>query len=102
MLRRDKLCPSPVFCFEAQQQQPDTELPCEACPTAALDRYLATAMGQRFHAALELDFALRTGFTVTLEDLNCVEFGLLRLLDEERHRLEKQQLDEIRNKRHGR
>ena len=102
MLRREKLCPSPQFCYDAQQQKQEADLPCDLCPTAALDRYLGTSMGRRFHAALEIDFALRAGFTVTLEDLTCIEFGLLRLLDEERHRYEKEEMDKLRSKQHGR
>jgi len=101
MLRRDKLCPGgPAECAEAQEEQ--SGLPCDNCRIAALDVYLASPMGKRFTSVIELDFALRAGFTISMAEVSCVEFGLLRLLDEERHRLEKEELDNIRSKGHGR
>lgn len=97
MLRREALCPDPQYC-------PDVEvlgdgLPCDVCPIAALDLYLASPWGRRFIAVLELDFALRVGFNVNLDEVSCIDFGLLKLLDEERHRYEKEEIDKMRNKR---
>jgi len=101
MLRRDKLCPTPAYCPDVQIEG-IADLPCEACPSAALDEYLASPMGKRFTGVLELDYALRAGFRIGMEELSCIEFGLLRLLDEERHRLEKEELDKLKTKGHGR
>jgi len=100
MLRRDKLCPGAENCTDAQQSD-EPGLPCRDCRMVDLDTYLETPMGSRFKAALELDFALRAGFTISLDDISAIEFGLLRMLDEERHRYEKDQLEKARPK-HGR
>lgn len=77
-------------------------LPCLTCPNQLLDDYLQSEMGQRFRNALEIDFALRAGFTITLEDVSCIEFGLLQLLEKERQRYEKQEMEKVTRKRNAR
>jgi hypothetical protein len=51
---------------------------------------------------LDLDFALQAGFTLTLDAISYWEFGLLKLLAEERRRYEMEQIERARNKSYGR
>jgi len=101
MLRREVLCPTPRQCPEAQYADPEggwETLPCQQCPLVALDEYLRSPVGLRFREVIELDFALRAGFQITLGDVNILDFRLLQLLDDERRRYEKEQIEDARNK----
>jgi hypothetical protein len=101
MLRREVLCPAPRQCPDVQMLDPyagPDALPCEECPIVALDRYLRSPLGLRFQRVIELDFALRAGFTIGLEDVNIIDFRLLQLLDDERRRYEQEEIEKSRNK----
>jgi hypothetical protein len=76
-------------------------LSCLECPLVLLDNYLWSPEGKRLERALDVDFALRSGFTVTLDEVNYWEFTVLKILAEERGRLERDQIEEARRK-HGR
>jgi len=65
--------------------------PCLGCPLVALDDYLHTSMGQRILNALDLEFALKNGFTVTLDDISYREFTILKIVVAERLRWEREQ-----------
>jgi hypothetical protein len=77
-------------------------LPCDECPAALLDDYLAGPSGQLIAQVIDLDFALQAGVTVRLEDLSYPEFLLLRLVTEERNRYQDEQLRKASEHRHGR
>ena len=71
-------------------------LPCPLCPALLLRQYLESAAGRVIFNVLELDFALQAGLTVTLDQLSYPEFLVLRVLNEERVRLQKEELDKAR------
>ncbi|HZF24030.1 MAG TPA: hypothetical protein VE030_11270 [Burkholderiales bacterium] len=60
--------------------------PCDECPLALLDEYLATPAGRLIGLTIDLDFAMQAGVTVSLQDITYPEFLLLRFLSEERNR----------------
>lgn len=60
--------------------------PCDGCPMALLDEYLAGATGRLIGQAIDLDFALQEGVTIRMSDIPYPEFLLLRFLNEERIR----------------
>jgi hypothetical protein len=45
---------------------------------------------------------LQAGFTVKLSEVSYWEYGLLKLLAEERRRFEMEEIERARNKSHGR
>lgn len=59
---------------------------CDECPAALLEEALATPPGRMISQAIELDFALQAGLTVSLSEVTYREFLLLRVLSEERNR----------------
>jgi hypothetical protein len=71
-------------------------LPCEHCPAQALREYLASPGGRIISVAIDLDFALQAGISITLAEIPYPLFLLLRQLAEERQRHE---LEEIRKGR---
>lgn len=75
--------------------------PCDECPLALLDEYLATQDGRRIGQAVELDFALQAGVSVRLQDIPYPEFLLLRYLTEERLRYQAEE-NQRASERHGR
>lgn len=91
MLRRSQLCPSPGECPDVLMRDPFADAnaaPCDGCPLALLDEYLATPAGRLISQTIDLDFALQAGVTVTLKDITYPEFLLLRFLSEERNRFQ--------------
>ena len=80
--------------------------PCPECPRALLDDYLyRTAGGQWIMAIFDLDFALRNGFRVTLDEVSYREFQLLKIVIGERanYEREQQEAEIAKSKRsHGR
>jgi len=57
-----------------------------------LNEYLGSPCGQMISSAIDLDFALQAGLTVTLRDLSYLDFLLLRILGEERQRYQTEQM----------
>jgi hypothetical protein len=102
MLRRDHLCPGPGECPEVLMRDPFADAsapPCDECPLALLDEYLATPAGRWIGQTIDLDFALQAGVTVSLKDISYPEFLLLRFLSEERNRFHEEAADRARNGR---
>jgi hypothetical protein len=102
MFRRKDLCPGPRYCYEAIEEAKaaddpaDSGLYCSACPVAALDHFLVTDRGRPFQCVVELDYALTMGFHLTLAEVTWWEFGLLRLLKEERERFQNEEMEKAR------
>jgi hypothetical protein len=71
-------------------------LPCEACPAEKLEELIQGPYGQGIPAVLDLDFALQSGISITLEQLNYREFRLLRHLTDERNQYETEQIEKKR------
>lgn len=70
---------------------------CEVCPLDSLDRQVAQ------HAALsrtfDLDFALTSGVTITLDEIDVEEFRTYKVLKAERAKFEAEQMKNARNQR---
>jgi hypothetical protein len=58
-----------MFCFE--------------CPLALLNRSMESRTAL-YSAVIDFDFAVRFGFRVGVEEVSYLEFGLMRILQEER------------------
>jgi len=104
MLRRDQLCPGPGECGDVLMRDPFADAnsePCDQCPLALLEEYKATAAGKLIAHAIDLDFAMQAGVTVSLKDITYPEFLLLRYLNEERHRYHAEE-NQKASERHGR
>lgn len=67
--------------------------PCAECPAQRLDEYLASAEGRLIQQVIALDFALRAGITVTLQEISYSEFLSLQCLVEERQRYEREMIE---------
>ncbi len=102
MLRREQLCPGPGECPDVLMRDPfaDANAPaCDECPLALLDDYLATPAGKLIGQAIDLDFALQAGVTVSLQEITYPEFLLLRFLSDERNRFQAEAAERARNGR---
>ena len=86
-LRRDHLCDAGL-CPDA----PDDGGRCDRCPLDRLDAAQHTAKGLLIRRALEIHGALKLGVQVTLDDVRADEFYAMLVLEEERGRLEREQL----------
>lgn len=63
---------------------------------------MSSPTGVKLINILEVDFSLRAGFRLDLDQLDCREFELLRTLHGERQRYEDDMAEEQRRKnRHG-
>jgi hypothetical protein len=82
LLRREDLCGGPSLCPSA----PDDTTRCPNCPVLKLEEALDSEAGWLLQRALDLDFALRAGLTLTLNDVAFDEFIAFRILSEERDR----------------
>lgn len=67
-------------------------LPCSECPRSLLDEYLASPRGQMISRVVDLDFAIQAGLSVTLRDIDYLDFLLLRILNEERNKYTNEQM----------
>lgn len=56
---------------------------CAQCPLALLNRAYFEREGL-FRAVMDFDYAVERGFSVGLDELTYLEFGLMRILAEER------------------
>jgi hypothetical protein len=95
MMRRDQLCPGPEVCpyvlMDNPRPGPDPA-PCAECPKELLDEYLRSTAGRLIANAIDLDFALQAGVTITLAEISYPEFLLLRYLAEERNKYQEEQI----------
>ena len=67
---------------------------CEECPLSLLEDYLGSAAGQLIQQTIDLDFALQAGVSIGLDEITYPEFLRLRLLTEERTRINNEQMRE--------
>jgi hypothetical protein len=74
-------------------------LPCQECPEQFLDQYMASPGGRLISLTVDLDFALRKGIAVKLEEISYLEFRLLALLAEERDKYEVEEIEKQKRKR---
>lgn len=72
---------------------------CSECPITKLENALAEPKGELLGRALDLEFALRAGITVTYDDIPADEFLVLKMLEHERSRYEQSQQQQVK---HGR
>src|SRR4051812_26942570 len=101
MLRSRDLCPTASECPEALNADQSEGLnvePCFECPAIRLEEYLASPRGQMISLAIDLDFAVQSGISVTLADMSYLDFLLLRILNEERN---KYQIEEMKKNNRG-
>lgn len=77
------------------QPFPDLDaLPCEECPRVRLDQHMAhTVQGRVLKRALDLDWARRVGIQLRMSEVSYHEFLILRLLQEERDKFEKEDME---------
>lgn len=102
MLRRDQLCPGSDVCPYVRMEDPHAGYGaprCTECPVTLLDEALNSLMGQWIASAIDLEFALQAGVTVSLKEIGYPEFLLLRLLAQERNRYHEEVMNQAR---HGR
>jgi len=86
LLREDDICPGAARC--PLTTEPDTR--CTTCEGAQLEKALDTSAGAALRAALDLDFALSKHFQISLDDVTAEEFRLLKMIQFERQRREKE------------
>jgi len=87
LLREDDICPGASRCPYA----PDSDTRCAECAGAQLERALNTSAGVALKAALDLDFALSKNIQVSLGEITCEEFRLLKMIQFERNRRQKEE-----------
>ena len=78
-LRREELC-DPGLCPDA----PDDGGRCDHCPLDRLDGAANSEPGLLLQRALELEYALKAGVTVSLDEIAADEFWAMRVIQEER------------------
>jgi len=78
-LRREELC-DPGLCPDA----PDDGGRCDHCPLDRLDAAANSEPGSLLQRALELEYALKAGVTVSLDEIAADEFWAMRVIQEER------------------
>ena len=86
-LRRDDLC-DPVLCPEA----PDGGR-CDHCPLDRLDAAQSSETGLLIRRAIDLRAALKLGVRIGLDEIRADEFLAMLVLEEERDRLDREQLN---------
>jgi hypothetical protein len=74
-------------------EAPDDVTRCERCPLARLEAALAGPAGENLHRVVDLDFALRAGFTITLDEVDADDFRALQILHTERENWERERLN---------
>lgn len=99
-MRRDGIC-EPRGCDDHMEVRDERGLLVrrERCATCPLDK-LDSAMTQNpvLHRAFDIDFALRAGIRLTLDEIDVEEFRALKILRTEQ---DKYQSEQIRNKPSG-
>ena len=84
-LRREELC-DPGLCPDA----PDDGGRCDHCPLDRLDGAANSEPGLLLQRAVELEYALKAGVTVSLDEIAADEFWAMRVIQEERERRERE------------
>jgi len=100
-MRRKDLCPGPGDHPEAITEaysSGDSGMPCCECPEQLLRDHLTSPRGRLIQQAVELDFAIQTGVTISLKEIPYPEFLLLRQIAEERN---KYHVEEMKRKPEG-
>jgi hypothetical protein len=65
---------------------------CAECPLARLEAAMAGPVGEDLNRVVDLDFALRAGFAITLDDIDADDFHALQILHAEREKWEREKL----------
>jgi hypothetical protein len=86
-LRRDELC-DPGLCPDA----PDGGR-CDHCPLDRLDAAQSSETGLLIRRAIDFRAALKLGVRIGLDDIRADEFLAMLVLEEERDRLDREQLN---------
>ena len=77
-----------------QPDVPEAEVgPCAECPLELLNAYLQSPLGRVMQLVIDLDFALERGMVVTLHQMTYLEFLMLRVLGEEKQRLQNEDME---------
>jgi len=78
-----------------QPDVPEADVgPCAECPLELLNEYLQSPLGRVMTLVVEyIDFPLERGMTVTLDQMTYLEFLLLRVLGEEKQRLQNEDME---------
>jgi hypothetical protein len=87
-LRREELC-DPRLCPDA----PDEGGRCDHCPLDKLDAAQSSETGLLIRRALDLRAALKLGVRVSLDEIRADEFYTMLIFEEERERLDREQLN---------
>ena len=87
-MRRDELC-DPKLCPDA----PDDGDRCDHCPLDRLDEAQSSEAGLLIRRALDLRAALKLGIHLTLDDIRAEEFYAMLILEDEREKLDREQLN---------
>lgn len=87
-LRREELC-DPGLCPDAA----DDGRRCDHCPLDKLDAAQSSEAGLLLRQAIDIRAALKLGIAISLEDIRADEFRALSVLEEERDRLEREQMN---------
>ena len=86
-MRRDELC-DPTLCPDA----PDDGSRCDHCTLDRLDGAQSSEAGLLIRRALDLRAALKLGIHVALDDIRADEFYAMLILEDEREKLDREQL----------
>lgn len=73
--------------------------PCERCPLELLNCYLQSPLGRVMQLVIDIDFALERGMVVTLDQMSYLEFLMLRVLGEEKQRLQNEDIEKTQRRR---
>ena len=84
-LRRSEVCPGIEGCVDTGD-----EFYCAGCLIPKLDEWLQLPLGRAVMSVIEMDFALQMHLPCKL---NYYQFGLLRILQEEKNAYQKEQID---------
>jgi hypothetical protein len=106
MFRKDQLCPGIESCPEVLPTDPEiaaVALPCGGCPRELLRIFLDSERGQWIQSAVEMDWQIRCGLTVSTRDMTYLDYVLLRAVVEERAEYEKEMRErELKKQEHER
>ena len=84
-LRREELCD-----IKLCPDSPDDRSRCEKCPLHRLDAAQHSEPGSLLQRALELEYALSAGVTISLDEIAADEFWAMRVVYEERRKWERE------------
>lgn len=88
-MRKNDLCSSPRHCNDGHPYEHADD-----CPVSLLQASMTgTSTGRLLEQALTIDFALEKGFQTSLDDIPADEFTVLRILQDEQNKYEREQTD---------